>query len=461
LNRLARQRLQEIAEFRADDWAVAATGKPLDLARCLTRVAGWNLPGLPAPAIARGHSGLGRRVHRLLAPQPEAGSATPRSLAWLAAAAILAVAIAAPGFSAAPPADPAPPAPPPVPAPAPAPTPVIPPVPPTPVVAPAPMAVPAPVAVPAPPAPPHGLVRLALAALAPLTGEPQAPPAEHEPNPDPDVEVETEVDVEVEAFEEEIEAVLAPLEEWSERLEVALAPLEDLGDELDDLFDGFEDELDALTDGLEDHLELSIELRFEELSERQATGRLTPTEERELEQLHRRLAEHGERMAELSRVLTERMAPYHEQLSARIHQQIQPLVERLMPDPAAIHELAETARRMAAAGQLSAEQREALRVRAREIAERHRPSPEELEKLREAARRAAEEARPTAQERERLRAEMRAEMDRLRAELDRQRMELDRGRQEQELRRQELEKQRQELQRERERLERERPPARG
>ena len=101
LNRLARRRLVEIAEYRCDDWAASRTGRPLDLARCLTEVAGWSLPGaapLPVPGIAAG-SALGRRVRRLLERPADGrpGDATPRWLKPLGAAGLVLVALVAPG----------------------------------------------------------------------------------------------------------------------------------------------------------------------------------------------------------------------------------------------------------------------------------------------------------------------------------------------------------------------------
>ncbi|HUO87496.1 MAG TPA: M56 family metallopeptidase [Thermoanaerobaculia bacterium] len=99
LNRLARRRLQELAEYRCDDRAVELTGKPLELARCLTEVATWRLAGsaaLPVPSMASGSS-LGRRVRRLVD-----GDHDRRLPVWarpIAAAALLAVALAAPGVT--------------------------------------------------------------------------------------------------------------------------------------------------------------------------------------------------------------------------------------------------------------------------------------------------------------------------------------------------------------------------
>src|SRR5689334_7794184 len=41
LNRLARHRVQEVAEYLCDDWAVARTSRPVTLAKCLAAVAEW------------------------------------------------------------------------------------------------------------------------------------------------------------------------------------------------------------------------------------------------------------------------------------------------------------------------------------------------------------------------------------------------------------------------------------
>lgn len=62
LNRLARLRIQEAAEFASDAWASTRVARPLDLAHCLARVAEWTIaaPRLPVPAMAEGQ-GPGRR----------------------------------------------------------------------------------------------------------------------------------------------------------------------------------------------------------------------------------------------------------------------------------------------------------------------------------------------------------------------------------------------------------------
>jgi hypothetical protein len=69
LNRLARIRLQDEAEFLADRWAIERGVGALSLASCLTEVAGWivsNRRALPVPSMAARGARLTRRVERLL-----------------------------------------------------------------------------------------------------------------------------------------------------------------------------------------------------------------------------------------------------------------------------------------------------------------------------------------------------------------------------------------------------------
>lgn len=102
LNRVARRRLQELAEYGCDDWAARHTGRPDTLARCLTEVASWSVeePALAlAPTMAQ-RSGLGRRVRRLLAT--DYSFLEMRPPAWwrpLAGAMLLLVVLAVPGFT--------------------------------------------------------------------------------------------------------------------------------------------------------------------------------------------------------------------------------------------------------------------------------------------------------------------------------------------------------------------------
>jgi HEAT repeat protein/beta-lactamase regulating signal transducer with metallopeptidase domain len=101
LNRLARTRLCDAAEFLCDEWAVQKAASPLAMARCLSTVASWWSPAdtLPAgvSAMARSDSAMVRRVTRILNDAPRVAR-HPR-LHWLAIPVTL-VAIAAPRVTA-------------------------------------------------------------------------------------------------------------------------------------------------------------------------------------------------------------------------------------------------------------------------------------------------------------------------------------------------------------------------
>jgi HEAT repeat protein/beta-lactamase regulating signal transducer with metallopeptidase domain len=104
LNRIARIRMTESAEFLCDQWAVQHTGSPLALARCLSMVASWassanNTWAVGVSAMARSDSAMVRRVTQIL-NGPAAPSRRPRAL-WLAAA-LAVVAVAAPRVTATP-----------------------------------------------------------------------------------------------------------------------------------------------------------------------------------------------------------------------------------------------------------------------------------------------------------------------------------------------------------------------
>jgi hypothetical protein len=96
LNRLARVKLQDEAEFLADHWAIERGVEALSLASCLTEVAGWivsNRRALPVPSMAARGARLTRRVERLLeerrAPLPL------RTAPWSVAFLVLALGSAA------------------------------------------------------------------------------------------------------------------------------------------------------------------------------------------------------------------------------------------------------------------------------------------------------------------------------------------------------------------------------
>ncbi len=102
LNRLARIRLQEAAEYLCDDWAVTRTGSGVSLASCLVKVAEWvNAPPHPVPlaGMAEKRSQLVIRIHRLI--EGRTMPSAPRSLWFLAGAVALVgfTAVAAPAIT--------------------------------------------------------------------------------------------------------------------------------------------------------------------------------------------------------------------------------------------------------------------------------------------------------------------------------------------------------------------------
>jgi beta-lactamase regulating signal transducer with metallopeptidase domain len=103
LNTWARRRLQDLAECLSDDLAVAASGRPLGLARSLVDVASWTVAEpVPLPAAVSGalstRSRLGHRVERLM--DPLRSLERPRRFVLpLAAVAVLATALVTPVVS--------------------------------------------------------------------------------------------------------------------------------------------------------------------------------------------------------------------------------------------------------------------------------------------------------------------------------------------------------------------------
>ena len=104
LNRVARAKLCDSAEFLCDQWAVQQTRSPLALARCLSIVASWASPASDrisaagASTMARSDSPIVRRVTRIL---NEPARPAPRpSAVWLAPP-LAVVAMAAPLVTAA------------------------------------------------------------------------------------------------------------------------------------------------------------------------------------------------------------------------------------------------------------------------------------------------------------------------------------------------------------------------
>ena len=509
LNGLARRRLQEISELRADDWAVRATGSPLDLARCLTRVADWNLTPVPVPSMAeRSGSGLTRRIHRLLqSPEVEGDDGSPRGL-WLAAVALLlAVALAAPGVSAvagdsepppppespeapeapevteAPEAPPAPPAGLPslaVPGPDAPSAPVVAPTPPNP--APLPSPSPSPKVAPAP-APAPGVTppprrpsferpvlsrppfsrppRIAPVPSVPTPSAPSAhpprlawmasPPAPA-PRPAPFPATADGEDRETTSPRHRSEELTR--QELAAVMEEALEPLETVHEDIEELIEAeLGTEMEALEIQLET-LDENLEIELEALEELE-----------------------DEELLDLSNAEVAELNAHVRAMNAAILAEMEPLLEleRSLPIPRVEHlaqaaarraeQLAEEARRLARGGVSEAEAAR-LREQARRLAREMEPQREEIERLQEQARSLAREARErvnrdTRALRERLREQQREQMEELRSRLEalREEREDERQRRREELRdrletqRRQLEQQREQL---RQRLERER-----
>jgi beta-lactamase regulating signal transducer with metallopeptidase domain len=108
LNRLARYRLQEVAEFLCDDWAVSRMSQPVTLAKCLAAVAEWvgkapkvRTPRLqPMSAMAESvGSPLVRRVGRILDGRHTRRARRPRFTFALSASALVGLIALAPRIS--------------------------------------------------------------------------------------------------------------------------------------------------------------------------------------------------------------------------------------------------------------------------------------------------------------------------------------------------------------------------
>lgn len=100
LNRVARLRWSESAEFLCDAWAVRQTGNRVGLARCLAEVAVWitgERRALPACGMANGRSRLGDRVERILKTKQPAP--VPRGSALAFGTALALTVLFVPGFA--------------------------------------------------------------------------------------------------------------------------------------------------------------------------------------------------------------------------------------------------------------------------------------------------------------------------------------------------------------------------
>jgi HEAT repeat protein/beta-lactamase regulating signal transducer with metallopeptidase domain len=102
LNRLARRRMQESAEYLCDEWAVRRTGSGVFLAKCLAKVAEWmdaSPRAVPVAGMAEERSHLVARVRRLLDATPFPAAPGRRLLAAASVSTVLTALLAVPGVS--------------------------------------------------------------------------------------------------------------------------------------------------------------------------------------------------------------------------------------------------------------------------------------------------------------------------------------------------------------------------
>ncbi|HEX6048760.1 MAG TPA: M56 family metallopeptidase [Gemmatimonadaceae bacterium] len=103
LNRLARHRMQAVAEFLCDDWAVQRTSQPVTLAKCLAAVAEWVgcAPRQRAMSamVQRPGSPLVQRVRRILGGGHGSRGHSTRGALGMSVCALVAMAVAAPRIS--------------------------------------------------------------------------------------------------------------------------------------------------------------------------------------------------------------------------------------------------------------------------------------------------------------------------------------------------------------------------
>ncbi|MEM7479578.1 MAG: M56 family metallopeptidase [Acidobacteriota bacterium] len=456
LLRVARRRLEEIAEFRCDDWARQQTGQPSALARCLTAVAGWSVgeaATVPAPGMVGRPSGLSRRIERLLDRDANADRPSRWLLAGGIAAVLLAVlALPAVTLTAKAGADDAPPA--------------------------AERQEPGESAESVAGGDPAGDANGGWVVEGEDGEDWMAAQEEREARDvdegwddswDEDLTDEDLVDswgdhdwgdfeFQMEGFEGlaalealhdlQIEGLenLEGLEEIAVELSTLdFSALEDLGRrfegmDIGDLYRSLEDletddfhHFEALTDWSQDFAEDWQELAQEmthDLEELQHVGDHAGWDDAASAELHARIAdivaasmpdqETIERLAEEGRRLAERSRPDQAEID-RLVAEARRLAEVERPSDAEIERLRQQAREIAERSRPTEEELERLREEARRLAARHRPNPDELERLRAEARELAERHRPIPEELERLRTEAREHAERHRQEIERSR----------------------------------------
>src|SRR5205085_4362095 len=103
LNRIARRRIQESAEYLCDDWAARRSGSGLTLAKCLVKVAEWidtTPEPVPVSGMAEMRSHFVSRIHRLISNHALSAQPTRGWLVPVALGAVALIVAAAPGVTA-------------------------------------------------------------------------------------------------------------------------------------------------------------------------------------------------------------------------------------------------------------------------------------------------------------------------------------------------------------------------
>jgi beta-lactamase regulating signal transducer with metallopeptidase domain len=443
LNRLARRRMQEISEFRCDDWTVERTGRPLTLARCLTEVAGWNVGSaapVPAPSMAQNTSGLGSRVRRLLDrdyPQPQ--EEQPRWLRPALAAALLVIAVSAPGVSLtgdegepppeAPPAPvkpvaetdemPAPPSPPATVTPVVGATP-------TAVAALAPVAVvaPAPAAVANPaPAPRPALAAAPATAALPVSSAPTIATDQEEVEEIDDAEesAEEEIDELLDEMDEALDTVEEEIEEELESVEEAVEEdLEALEEQLEDHIEVYEEEFDEQIDALDDEMDAwedSVDERFEH----QGSERQEEAFDRDVEAFEDAADRRLERLEDELDRIDERYESRIEDtidkaIESSLEMELDAIERQFETHERDLERLEHEAENRALTEGLSDEDINHYRAEARRIAEEARPSAAQMAEMKEQLRQAGEEAKRAVAQAEIDGAELEAALEAWRAD---------------------------------------------
>jgi beta-lactamase regulating signal transducer with metallopeptidase domain len=373
-NTWARRRLQHLAECLSDDLAVAASGRPLGLARSLVDVASWTVAetlAFPAAAGAlSARSRLGQRVERLMDPVRRL-ERPGRLLLPLAAVAVLATALVTPVVSGSPVASA-------LPEPLQGP----------PEAAPAPEARPAPEAPPAPPAP-------------------EAPPAPKAPEV-PASEAAERLEELTRTIQERITAQTTGMAELGEEIQALVhasvpdaAEMERLREQIASAAHILAEAREAGEEGSREVEEAREQMREARKQLREATrgAGISPDQRQRLREKSRQIAraarltaEEREEMRRLTRQITREsmagmddlhgeMRELHESLAETMHSLHETLRESI-PDVAELNRIAHEAAREA--HEAAREAREEARAEAREAREKAREA--ERESRREGTR---------------------------------------------------------------------------